>query len=277
MRTGWRDVLAHPRERTTMPRTLRKFLAPLLIGAGLLSGCAAEGPAGRPVSGLEGPEVTRSLLDAAALAQAQNDHTTAATYYRNVYTRDTGNVRAAVGLMQSLRALGDIGQARAVAEQAIAAKPDDPTIVGEAGKVKLASGSLQDAVVLLQRAIVLDGRDWRSRSALGVAYDRLGDAARAEETYRGALEVSPDNPVILNNLALSRAMANDLKGARELLQRAVAIGRADVRVRQNLALVYALSGNMAQAEALTLQDLPPDLARETLAYYRELAAQAQNR
>jgi Flp pilus assembly protein TadD len=173
--------------------------------------------------------------------------------------------------------MGDIGQARAVAEQAIAAKPDDPAIIAEVGKVRLASGNLQEAVVLLQRAIVLEGRDWKSRSALGVAYDRLGDAARAEESYRAALAVSPDNPVVLNNLALSRAMANDLAGARELLQRAVAVSQSDVRVRQNLALVYALSGNMAQAEALTLQDLPPDLARETLAYYRELANRAQGK
>lgn len=260
-----------------MARKLRSNLALLLAGAWLLSGCAGDGQPQKAADALDRPEVTRSLLDAAALATAQNDPGTAATYYRNVYTRDTNNVRAAVGLMQSLRTLGDIGQARAIADQAIAAKPDDPAVVAEVGKVKLASGSLQEAVVLLQRAIVLDGRDWKSRSALGVAFDRLGDATRAEEAYRAALAVSPDNPVVLNNLALSRAMANDLKGARELLQRAVAVSRADVRVRQNLALVYALSGNMAQAEALTLQDLPPDLARETLAYYRELAAQAQGK
>lgn len=258
-----------------MARTHRSFVASLLAGAWLLSGCAGDPEAQRAAEGLDRPEVTRSLLDAAALAAAQNDHATAATYYRNVYARDTNNTRAAVGLMQSLRALGDLGQARAIAEQAIAAKPDDPAIVAEVGKVRLATGNLQDAIVLLQRAVVLDGRDWKSRSALGVAYDRLGDPARAEEHYRAALSVSPDNPVVLNNLALSRAMANDLKAARELLQRAVAISRSDVRVRQNLALVYALSGNMAQAEALTLQDLPPELARETLAYYRELANQAQ--
>ncbi len=72
-------------------------------------------------------------------------------------------------------------------------------------------------------------------------------------------------------------MANDLPGARELLQRAVTLSGSDVRVRQNLALIYALSGDMAQAEAITLRDLPPDQARETLAYYRDLAGRAQSR
>src|SRR5258708_32185454 len=72
-------------------------------------------------------------------------------------------------------------------------------------------------------------------------------------------------------------MTSDIPGAREMMQRAVASAGADMRVRQKLALIYALSGDLAQAEALTLRDLSPDAARETLAYYRELGARAQSR
>lgn len=253
-----------------------RHLLSLTLGV-LLAACATD-PNARPgSSGLERPEVARSLLDAAAMASAQGDHATAATYYRNVYLRDPGNSRAAIGLMRALREAGDLDQARQVADAVQVAKPNDAPVLAEVGKVRLASGQLPAAIAMLQRAAELDPNDWRTLSALGVAYDRQGDRARAEENYRAALALSPDNPMILNNLALSRAMANDLPGARELLQRAVAAGRADLRVRQNLALVYALSGNMAQAEALTIQDLPPELARETLAYYRELANQAQPR
>ena len=251
-----------------------KFLAAAL-GLALLSACAETGGGAATGSGLNKPEISRSLLDAATMAASQGDHATASTYFRNVYLREPGNPRAAVGLMQSLREMGDLDQARQVADAVLLAKPNDATVVGEVGKVRLASGQLPNAVSLLQRAVELDPADWKSRSALGVAYDRLGDSAKAEEAYRAALGISPNNPVVLNNLALSRVLANDLAGARELLQRAVASSRSDVRVRQNLALLYALSGNMAQAEALTLQDLPPDLARATLAYYRELATQAQ--
>lgn len=248
-----------------------KFFA--LAGLLLLAACAAETQGGR--SPADRPELSRSLLDAAAMAAAQGDYATAATYFRNVYLREPGNTLAAVGLMQTLREMGDLEQARSVADATLLAKPNDATVVAEVGKVRLASGQLPNAVALLQRAVDLDPADWKSRSALGVAYDRQGDSVKAEESYRAALGISPNNPVVLNNLALSRVLANDLAGARELLQRAVDSSRADVRVRQNLALLYALSGNMAQAEALTFQDLPPDLARATLAYYRELATQAQ--
>jgi hypothetical protein len=50
-----------------------------------------------------------------------------------------------------------------------------------------------------------------------------------------------------------------------------------VRVRQNLALVYALSGDMAKAEELARHDLPPALVGETLDYYRQLSASAATR
>jgi len=252
--------------------TLRTIV---LTGAVALAACAnnpdAQKAAGSP---MERPEVTRSLMDAAAVAEAQNDPTTAATYYRNVYARDPGNLRAAFGLMQSLREIGNLDQAKEVADKLLAAKPDDPAVLAEVGKVRLASNQLQDAVRMLKRASDLNAQDWRSRSALGVAYDRLGDAKRAEEAYQDALKISPENPAVLNNFALSRAMAKDLPAARDLLQRAVASAGADVRVRQNLALIYALSGDMGKAESLTLRDLPPDLARETLSYYRELSTRA---
>lgn len=246
----------------------------VLCGTALLGACATAGTGGSG-STLDKPEISRSLLDAASMAAAQGDHATASTYYRNVYVREGSNTRAAVGLMQSLREMGDLEQARQVADAVLVTKPNEAVVVAEVGKVRLASGQLPNAVALLQRAGELDTADWKSRSALGVAYDRLGDSAKAEAVYQEALGISPNNPVVLNNLALSRVLANDLAGARELLQRAVAGSRSDVRVRQNLALLYALSGNMAQAEALTLQDLPPEMARTTLAYYRDLASQAQ--
>ena len=126
----------------------------------------------------------------------------------------------------------------------------------------------------MQRAIAADAKDWRTRSALGLAYDRLGDYDSADESYKTALAISPDNASILNNYGMSRAMANDLDSARTLLLHAAMMPNADVRVRQNLALVYALSGDIAKAEELTRRDLPPALANATLDYYRQLAAAA---
>ena len=220
-------------------------------------------------------ELTRSLVDAAGTAVKQGDPSTAATYYRGALARDPSNMTAAVGLMETLRLTGGLDEARAVAEKALATRPDDPGVLAEAGKVKLATGQLDDAIKLLKRAVAADDKDWKSRSALGLAYDRVGEYAKAEEMYRAALAIAPDNAAVLNNYALSRAMANDLASARELLQHAAASPSADVRVRQNLALIYALSGDMAKAEELTRHDLPPAMVGQTLEYFRQLAVTAK--
>ena len=244
----------------------------MLAGALLLGSCANDPGEKETTDALKKPEVMRSLMDAAATAQAQNDPATASNYYRSVYTRDPKRVDAAVGLMQTLRALGGLDEAREVAKKALPAAPDDAALLAEVGKVDLVTGQLQDAVELLQRAAKINSLDWKSRSALGLAYDRLGDYAHADEAYEDALKISPDNPAVLNNYGLSRAMARDIPGARDLLERAVKAGGADIRMRQNLALIYALSGDMTLAETMTRRDLPPALATQTVDYFHELAA-----
>src|SRR3954463_7337288 len=102
-----------------------------LTGAIALGACAHDPEGTKTAVPLDRPEVTRSLMDAAAVAEAQNDPTTAATYYRNVYAREPGNLRAAFGLMQSLREIGNLEQAREVADKLIAAQPDDPAVLAE--------------------------------------------------------------------------------------------------------------------------------------------------
>lgn len=240
----------------------------LILVALLAQGCAQPSDKEQDANGQNKTELARSLLEAAGAALTGGDAATAATYYRGVYTREPDNIEAAVGLMQSLRLAGGLDEARSVEAKALAARPHDPTVLAEAGKVQLAAGQPVDAIKLLQQA---DAGDWRVRSAMGLAYDRLGDYARADENYRAALDLSADNAAVLNNYALSRVLAGDIAGARALAQRATAASGANLRVRTNLALIYALSGNLAKAEELTRRDLPPALARDTLNYYRELA------
>jgi Flp pilus assembly protein TadD len=245
------------------------------LGLLMLGGCASDADKEAALDALARPEVSRSLMDAAATAKAQNDPVTASNYYRTIYSRDPKNIDAATGLLETLRAIGSVDEAREVAKKALATKPDDANLLAEIGKLRLVTGQLEDAVKTLKRAAELDAKNWKTLSALGLAYDRLGNFASADEAYEAALKVSPDNPAVLNNYGLSRAMAHDIKAARVLLERAAAAANSDVRMRQNLALIYALSGDLDQAVALTKSDLPPAMASETVDYYRVLATAAQ--
>jgi Flp pilus assembly protein TadD len=255
-----------------MTPSMRRALGAVLAAAALLAGCNDPSGKGPATEAQAKPDLARSLMDAASQALTQGDAATAATYFRGVHTREPDNIQATLGLIQSLRLAGGLDEAREVAAKALKAKPDDPAFLAAAGKVTLATGQAREAIKYLEKAAAADAEDWRARSALGLDYDRLGDYDRADRSYQAALEISPDNAAVLNNFALSRAMAGDLDGARGMAQRAAAAVGADLRVKQNLALIYALSGNMAKAEELTRRDLPPAVARETIEYYRELVA-----
>ena len=257
-----------------MAPSSRRASSAWLLAAVLLAGCGGPSGTAQAPDAQSKPDLAHSLLDAANQALAQGDPATASTYFRAVYAREPGNLPAALGLMQSLRLVGGLAEASELAAKLLKAKPDDPAVLAEAGKVKLATGSTKEAIGLLEKAAAADAQDWRTRSALGLAYDRLGDWDAADRSYQAALKLAPDDAAVLNNYALSRAMAGDLDGAQALAQRAAAAMGADLRVRQNLALIYALSGSMAKAEELTRRDLPAAAARETIEYYRELAAAA---
>ena len=118
-------------------------------------------------------------------------------------------------------------------------------------------------------------RDWEAQSALGVALDYQGKYTAAQQAYALALQASPDNPIILNNLGLSQAEAGQLAAAQATLQKAADQPAATAQVRQNLALLKALAGDFDSAERLSRQDLPPDAVRANAAYYRLLAGAAR--
>ena len=91
---------------------------------------------------------------------------------------------------------------------------DDPRVVSEYGKTLAQKGRAQEAVQFLTRASELQPNDWTLYSALGVAYDQLGNQSAARIAYEHALTLQPGEASVLNNYALSRMLANDLPGPR---------------------------------------------------------------
>lgn len=57
----------------------------------------------------------------------------------------------------------------------------------------------EGAVSALREAVKLDPRNWHARNALAMAYASKGQAELAEEAFRGALRVNPDEGEILVN------------------------------------------------------------------------------
>ena len=72
--------------------------------------------------------------------------------------------------------------------------------------------------------------DWRVISARGTVLAKQGSYREAIPLYERALSLAPDQPSILNNLALAQAMQGHADRAESLLRRAAAADGKDITI-----------------------------------------------
>jgi Flp pilus assembly protein TadD len=190
------------------------------------------------------------------------------------YDRDPNNKRVAMIYARALRALEEQAQAVAVLQRLAAKYPKDMDVLGAYGKALADVGRLQEAADVLSRAHTPERPNWSILSAQGSVADQLGDHVQAQEYYAAALKIVPNQPQVLSNLGLSYALSKQLPRAEETLQQAAAQPGADMRVRQNLALVLALEGKFTTAQEVSGRDLSPIDAAGNVAAIRQMIAQS---
>jgi Flp pilus assembly protein TadD len=151
-------------------------------------------------------------------------------------------------------------------------------------------GKLAEALEHAERAVELSPRDVGYRMMLADLYLKNGRFQSAETTFGDVRRLDPDNRRAAFSLALARialgrpagavaeldriaetaspadvglayALAGEASRAIELLEPAARAPGADGRIRQNLALAYALAGDWEKARVTAAQDVSPaDLA-----------------
>jgi Flp pilus assembly protein TadD len=191
------------------------------------------------------------------------------------YRANPTDADAAVKYAQALRVIGQRAQAAAVLEQAAIHNSENRVVLGAYGRALADNGNFQQALDVLNRAHTQDQPDWRILSVQGAVLDQMGRHADAQRYYASALRLKPDDPSVLSNLGLSYALSKNLPQAEATLRRAAEQGRAEPKVRQNLALVVGLQGRFQEAETIAKGDLSPAEAQANVAYLRQMLAQQQ--
>lgn len=167
----------------------------------------------------------------------------------------------------------------------------------------VADGMLAEAVNLLEQAVALAPRDAGYRLLLADTYMRSGRFQSAETTYRDVTSIDPsqsragvalalmqvangrvdaamaqlerierDAPAA--DVGLAFALAGAPQRAVELLEPAARGLGATPRVRQNLALAYALGGDWDRARTIAAQDLPADEVSGRMAQWASFSHRA---
>jgi Flp pilus assembly protein TadD len=188
------------------------------------------------------------------------------------------DIGSGVQQAQQQRLAGHYDDAIHTLSQLMLVASDDPRVIGEYGKTLAEKGRAQDAVQFLSRATELQPSDWSLYSALGVAYDQIGDQTSARTAYEHALKLKPSDPSVLNNYALSRMLANDPEGARQLIARAQKAGGAsDPKIARNIELVNKLAPEaVAQQNVTASAPVAAPAGAPVIVVSQPLPAAAQN-
>ena len=135
--------------------------------------------------------------------------------------------------------------------------PDRPEPLAAEADILTREGRYGDAAGVLDRAIGRVGTPSRANWPLfferGTAYERAGDWKRAEADMQFALQLSPDQPTILNYLGYAWTERGEhLSEAREMLERAVQLRPNEGSYIDSLGWVQ-LRGGDGPAALRTLQ------------------------
>jgi Flp pilus assembly protein TadD len=209
-------------------------------------------------------DITGALGDKAEKSSAA-DPQHSVDFYRDRFRAHPEDADAALQYGKALRASGQKSQAVAVL-----AHPADKALLAGYGRALADNGNFQQAFDVLGRAHSPENPDWRILSAQGAVLDQLGRGEEARQYYASALKMSPEEPSVLSNLALSYMLTKDLKKAEETLRRAYGRPNAEPRVRQNLALVVGLQGRVTEAETIMKGDRPAAEAAADIADLRRV-------
>lgn len=240
--------------------------------AALLSGCMTAAPP-TPQELATINQATSPLLPATAADRAladKQDLLTQAKFWAEEYDKNPNEYEAALKYARVLRAIGSSPRAAEVAQQALTLKQGDVDLTLIYAQASLDAGKAEDAAYALARAETNGQNDWRLMSIIGVTMDTMDMHRPAQDYYRKALALSPDNPKILSNMGLSYILEGKPGLAEQTLREAAALPGADSRVTQNLILALGVQGKFDEVDAVAGSELPKALIDSNREYFRTM-------
>jgi len=221
-----------------------------------------------------------SLMRIGAAARGGGDLPNALGVYRRASEVDPLNPAPLVAAGDVLLEMGSVDEAIVSYNNALIRNGQDlPALLGLA-RAFLKTGKPTLALDPLNKAYALSPDDPKVLLLFGVAKDFSGEHAEAQAWYRRGLAAAPNDPALTVNLALSLALSGDYNSATAALQPVAMAPGGSPQERQTLALIYGLRGNVAEAARLNRLDLDDASVEHNLAYYatlRELSPEARSR
>lgn len=198
------------------------------------------------------PDFTAAKLLASDILLSAHQTEEGLALLRGVPADDPLHAVVALRMAQFEGVLGEDAEAEHGLRALAAQFPSQPEPLEQLGGQLARQKRFGEAVTAYDGAMARianpDKADWALYFDRGVALDRAHEWKRAEDDLQHALQMSPDQAVVMNYLGYSWADQNrNLGKARDLLQRAVAAKPEDGQVVDSLGWVLLRQGDVAGA------------------------------
>jgi tetratricopeptide (TPR) repeat protein len=163
------------------------------------------------------------------------------------------------GRAEAAFAAGEFETSRALALEALAARPDDGRLLDLAGRASLELDA-DDAATFLRRAVERDPERDTSWRSLGLALLNDGDLEGAVAAFARAVALRPEQADALSDLGHTQFALGQRREATETLERAASLDATAVGTLRSLLEMYLQTGDLdaALATAIRIQERQPD-------------------
>ena len=201
----------------------------------------------------------------ADIHERQNRHEEAIVAYSAIAPSSPLKREAEIQAALSLDSLDRADEAKERLDGLIALDPQDRTALISAGNLMRAGERFDEAIPYYDKAIAQiadpDQDDWRLFYFRGICFERTDQWDRAEKDFKKALELEPEQPLVLNYLGYSWIdIGTHLDEALDMVRRAVEQRPDDGYIVDSLGWAYYRLGDFERAveELERAVELRPD-------------------
>ncbi len=198
------------------------------------------------------PDNVDALLLTADLLENLGQFDLAIEVFKSMPANSPAYHAAELGRADALRRSDRLDQAIEVLQQLSRSHDNLAVVHSTLGDLLRAKENYAGAIAAYDRAIDLAPESNRARWLLfysrGIARERSGDGAAAEEDFRAALKMEPEQPQVLNYLGYSLVEQNrNLDEALDMIERAVAASPNSGYIVDSLGWVFYRLGRYEEA------------------------------
>ncbi len=236
-----------------------------------LAGCQTTGSTSKTTAADAETSQADRLVKLAGDIESQGEHDTAMALYARAAALPEASAAANVKAGDAYLRSGYVEEATTEYRTALVKSPNNSQAMFGLGSALVESGDLNAGLRALGEAAPIINTS-RAYNRLGVAQTMAGQTQEAQATFATALKMEPDDLDLQINMALAAALEGNGTVALPIAQRVAASGRAQLRHKNNIVIVYGLLGQGDQVKSAPPTGLSSKEIATLLARCRDIRA-----